>query len=66
MGCIYSNLDGECGLWDENIGKPGCDEEGFCTCEEDPDPNVLCDSYESDNQCSECGTDLNIEDCDCE
>lgn len=66
MTCRYENFNGECTIWDEGVEMPGCDEKGYCICSEDPDPNVLCGSYESDNECSECGVDLNIEDCDCE
>jgi hypothetical protein len=47
MGCIYSNVDGECQMHDEGIENPGC-EGGFCICEEDPDPSYLCEMYESD------------------
>ena len=53
-------------MWSKDIEMGGCDDEGFCICSDDPDPNVLCDTYESDNVCSECGADLNIDECDCE
>jgi hypothetical protein len=72
MGCIYQvnafcgDDAGKCNMWSKDIEMNGCDDEGFCICSEDPDPNVLCDTYESDNSCSECGVDLNIDECECE
>lgn len=74
MGCIYESngFDTECGLctlW-ESEGKgldiAGVDENGICVVSDDPDPSYSCDCYESDYSCSECGADLNIEECDCE
>ncbi len=45
MGCIYSDFHGQCqnyheddeGTWD-----------GYCIWEDDPDPSVGCEWYESD------------------
>ena len=50
MGCIYEETSGEykCTIWDAGIEIQGCDEEGHCICSDDPDPSVMCDSYESD------------------
>lgn len=48
MGCVYSNFNGECELWEEPILQNGYDKEGYCICEDDPDPSVLCEMYESD------------------
>lgn len=66
MGCIYENFDGECTLWDDSVESLGCDEKGYCICSDDPDPSIMCGNYESDWSCSECGADLNMEECDCE
>lgn len=70
MGCIFEDNGfgedaGKCQMFDENFEMNGCDENGYCVCSEDPDPNVMCDTYESDSICLECGNDLNIEECDC-
>ena len=50
MGCIYSNFEGECSMWDKDhpIDNMGCDDEGFCICGDDPDPSYTCETYESD------------------
>lgn len=51
MGCIYcSNMDGKCELFDPEhpIDVFGCDEEGNCVVEDDPDPSVSCENYKSD------------------
>lgn len=72
MGCIYEtngfDVDaGICTLWEDGaIEIQGCDEKGYCVVSEDPDPSRNCDCYESDYTCSECGADLNVEECDCE
>ena len=63
MGCLNCSFDGVCQVADE-FDVP--DEGGFCVCESDPDPSVSCSMYESDYTCPECGTDLNVEECDCE
>jgi len=51
MTCIYSDLDGKCGMWinDSDGDLLGTDSEGYCVCEEDPDPLETCDSYESND-----------------
>ena len=71
MGCLYSSnsMDedaGSCTMWDDTIEMNGCDDEGFCVCSDDPDPSYLCDTYESDYTCLECGCDLNVDECQCE
>ncbi len=70
MSCVYQSNgfnDGpDCSLWDDTIEMNGCDENGYCSCSEDPDPSYTCDSYESDYVCPECDQDLNVEDCGCE
>jgi hypothetical protein len=52
MTCIYSDLDGKCGMWSEDIddGLLGTNAEGYCVCEEDPDPLETCESYESGDE----------------
>lgn len=47
MGCIYSDFNGKCSLYTKEIDMPCC-KEGFCECEEDPNPEESCDWYESD------------------
>ena len=69
MSCLYKSNwadSGKCELWDDTIEMPGCDNEGNCICDNDPDPSYLCGDYESDYKCSDCGVDLNIGDCECE
>lgn len=75
MGCIYiDNLEGICTLCDNetiNLNPQGAEYnedsgEWECVCEDDEDPGYMCESYESDWVCSECGADLNIEECDCD
>ena len=66
MGCLQNNFHGECNVWDESVEMPGCDDEGFCVCDDDEDPADTCEDYQSDWECSECGCDLNINECDCE
>lgn len=60
MRCIYLNFSGECTLWEEGNDDEcmGCDSEGFCMVEDDPDPSRNCylfeDPYpdlESDDWC---------------
>ena len=65
MGCIYSNNGmgedaGSCTLLSEDDNIIYCDYEG------DEDPGYSCESYESDYYCSDCGRDLNIEECECD
>ncbi len=50
MGCRYSNFDGKCNVFDENIeDELGCDDDGFCICEDDEDPSELCSNYDSED-----------------
>ncbi len=48
MACIYCDHSGYCTLFDPNFESPGVDEDGICICEEDEDPTILCEDYESD------------------
>ena len=72
MSCIYetSSFDmndyGKCTIWEEGYTSAGCDENGICICSDDPHPAGTCENYESDNICSECGVDLNVEECECD
>ena len=59
MGCIYSDFEGKCQC---DVG----DDDGYCCYEDDPDPFYGCEYYESDYVCTECGADLNVEECKCE
>ncbi len=45
--------------------EEGCDKNGYCAVEDDPNPADSCDSYESDYTCYDCGVDLNVSDCEC-
>lgn len=71
MSCMYisNNLGinaGKCTLWDDSIERPGCDSKGYCVCEDDEDPSIVCEDYESDNQCYNCGADFNLDqECTC-
>ena len=49
MGCVYSDADGKCELYDGNIDMP-VDKEGYCQVEDDPDPSMSCEDYE-ERQC---------------
>ena len=68
MGCIYSDFEGECSLYEQ--GHPnnpeGCVDDSTCCAEDDPLPGDTCGAYESDWLCSECDADLNINECECE
>lgn len=69
MTCVYLESCGDkCTLFDENDkrGPLGCDEEGGCCVQGDPDPNFGCDSYEGVEVCRDCGADENIEGEECE
>lgn len=74
MGCIYSNHEGICSLCDNetpHLNPAGAEyndeiEEYECVCEEDEDPGYMCDVYESNWICPECGADLNLENCQCD
>lgn len=49
MGCIYSDTDGTCTIHTQGVDNPGCDENGYCICEDDPNPQESCDNYEPDS-----------------
>lgn len=66
MGCQQNSFDGKCQVWDEGVENPGCDENGNCVCDCDPDPSYLCGDYQSDWECDTCGQDMNVEECECE
>jgi hypothetical protein len=59
MGCIYSEFSGRC-----SVGVDGCDD--GCIYDDDPNPADSCEQYESDWVCTECGVDMNVEECTCE
>ena len=70
MGCIYESMGihtaGACTMYEEGTEMLGCDSSGNCMVSCDPDPSYTCETYESDDTCSECGNDNNVEECDCE
>lgn len=49
MGCIYSNFEGECTLWEQDsaANPDGC-EGPICIVEDDPEPEDSCHDYDSD------------------
>jgi len=47
MSCAFSDFEGLCELFNPNIEQNGCDENGNCICEEDPDPSIMCEDYQS-------------------
>ena len=47
MSCMYCDINGKCEMFDESIERNGVDESGYCVCEDDPDPSVTCEDYES-------------------
>ena len=53
MSCVYIEFGGKCNLFDEDDLEnkpPGCDDEGYCTCDDDPYPDATCENYESDGR----------------
>ena len=53
MGCKHSNFGGICNMWDEDDtadAPAGCDDDGACLVDEDPNPEDSCDSYESEDE----------------
>ena len=62
MGCIYHDFKGKCTLSDE---MDNGSENGYCVCDDDPDPSYSCGDYESDYYCHDCGVDLNVKECKC-
>ncbi len=60
MSCRYNDFEGTCTLWEDDVEMPGCNTAGICTCDDDEDPSVMCESYEN----AECDT-CNVG-CDCE
>ena len=74
MGCLYEDrMEGYCTLTLNDDGEFTFDcedlqgsEDGYCVCSDDPYPSYICDSYESDWTCPDCGVDLNVEECNCE
>lgn len=54
MSCIYSDFDGKCTIWGPEIDGWGCNDEGYCICEDDPYPSYTCENYESrEGDCEE-------------
>lgn len=43
--CAFSDTDGKCLINDPDMKNPGTDENGFCICENDPDPLSTCINY---------------------
>lgn len=55
MGCIYSDFQGLCTMWDPEVedGRLGVKVsdkgEPICVVEDDPEPSDSCENYESDD-----------------
>lgn len=53
MSCIYCDFHGKCQMWDEDSTNTfennavGWDSEGYCVVDDDPDPSISCEIYES-------------------
>ena len=50
MGCIYSDSDGICTVYDPGIENSGWNENGYCICEDDENPLESCEDYQSDDE----------------
>lgn len=46
MSCKFSYPDGRCAVWGDGIEIQGCNEYGFCVCEDDENPGYSCEDYE--------------------
>ena len=50
MSCLYSDQEGQCTLYSSSTSSThlelGCDLDGYCICEDDPDPEYTCEHYE--------------------
>lgn len=47
MGCIYSQFeDGKCEIWSKDVYSSGCDKNGVCVVEDDPNPEDSCEDFE--------------------
>jgi len=59
MGCRYSDFEtGKCARFDPEVDQNGCDENGFCICEEDDCPLGVCEDF----NCEDCHNYDNCED----
>ena len=50
MSCIYCDFDGICQICDQDslVDNCGCiDEHGYCLVQDDEDPSLTCENYES-------------------
>jgi len=68
MGCVYSDFEGRCNIFEKGEVNSPMDGkgDGICVYEDDPDPSISCETYESDSMCMDCGADFNQdEDCAC-
>jgi len=65
---MHNDFDGKCTMWDSVTGLPeGCDGEGICLVDEDPEPNCLnFESIYDDEVCDYCGEPLGFCAIDCE
>lgn len=72
MGCINSDWNGKCSMFEEGTGDDhtnsayGWDSDGYCVVDDDPVPSDNCCDYETDSGCRGCGADFNAdEECEC-
>ncbi|MBT6048139.1 MAG: hypothetical protein HOG49_15125 [Candidatus Scalindua sp.] len=65
MQCKYSDFEGRCQMFDPEADSGlGVDEEGegYCVCEDDPEPSNSCEGYEPlDDQEDEEDDDWDVE-----
>ena len=71
MSCIYLESDGDtCGMYCKGeFNNPlGVDSRGGCRVNDDPDPNIGCDTYQGCDVCGDCGADADVagEECSCD
>lgn len=45
IGCKFSDFHGICEFYGDGIERECCDSNGACICEDDPNPEDLCEDY---------------------
>jgi len=46
MSCKYCDFDGKCQLFNPHFEQFGVDEDGYCICEDDENPEETCEDYD--------------------
>ena len=52
MGCHFCDFNGQCQKFEDestDITELGCDDDGYCLCEDDEDPEDACEHFQSDD-----------------